>query len=207
MWSLPKAWFLQGNGIISQKEAGRGDRRIFKVWHRQHRMPNEQQVRVSQRYETAWGWTVSCQERFHNKNCAGLHKTLLLKLTSWISCHRKQAESTLTNKTYYAIYLTVRFVCLGFCIYFMKKYVRPEKLNKLSPRVARLVRNSLPQYSMPAFSCTAKLGSHSWSIVIKYNRALILQDHHNLITMNKLYLPRGWGEVIPICTELCPHAY
>lgn len=40
-----------------------------------------------------------------------------------------------------------RFVCLGFCIYFMKKYVRPEKLNKLSNRAARLVRNSLPQYS------------------------------------------------------------
>lgn len=52
---------------------------------------------------------------------------------------------------------------------------------------------------MPAFSCAAKLGSHSWSIIIKYNRALSLQDHHNLITMNKLYLTRGWGEVRSVC--------
>lgn len=142
MWSLPKARFLQGNWIISHKEAGRGDRRIFKTQHRQHQMPNEQQVRVSQRYETAPGWTVSCQERFHTRiNCTGCHRTPLLELTPWISCHRKQAESTLTNKTHYAISLTIRLVCLGFCIYFMKK-----SSTSSANRAARLMRTSLPQY-------------------------------------------------------------
>lgn len=51
----------------------------------------------------------------------------------------------------------------------MKKYVRPEKQNKLSNRAARLVRKfSSTILWMPALSCAAKLGSHSWSTVIKY---------------------------------------
>lgn len=54
-----------------------------------------------------------------------------------------------------------RFVCLGFSIYFMKKYIIPEKLNKLSNRAARLVRNSLPQYS----ECQHFLVQQNWEAI------------------------------------------
>ena len=102
-------------------------------------------------------------------------------------------------------------ICVPQLMYFcfMKKYARPEKLNKCSTKVASLVKNSLPQYSeLPAFSYAAKLQSHSWSTAIKYNKELSLKENQNLlITMKELHLTRGWGDVmyIKLHTQICMH--
>lgn len=101
-------------------------------------------------------------------------------------------------------------ICVPQVLYFcFMQYVRPEKLNKRSTRVASLVRNSLPQYSeLPAFSYAAELGSHSWSTAIKYNRDLSLKEQQNLLIRTKeLHLTRGWGDVmsIKLHTEICTH--
>lgn len=62
-------------------------------------------------------------------------------------------------------------------------------------RAARLVRTSLPQYQ----HFLVQQNSEAIHEVLSQNRALSLQDHHNLIPMNKLHLTRGWGEVMFIC--------
>lgn len=81
--------------------------------------------------------------------------------------------------------------CLPWVLYLFYE----EKLNKLSKQSSQISEDLSPQYQ----HFLVQQNSEAIHEVLSQNRALSLQDHHNLIPMNKLHLTRGWGEVMFIC--------
>lgn len=94
-------------------EEARGEKKWRDLTEKEYQMPTEQQVSFTE-IRNCWGAGLSASKRLRTKTSwTGLHRTPLLEPTYWVSCHKKKTESTLKNKIYYAVSLTVRFVCLS----------------------------------------------------------------------------------------------